>query len=97
MKKVACHTFGKDGGGVGPDLTNLAKRSDFKSMLESILTPSLVVSDQFEQHEIKLKNGTTVMGRIVSEGGGVLSVVKSGFKPLELTKIKVSAVASASL
>jgi putative heme-binding domain-containing protein len=91
---VACHTFGKDGGGVGPDLTNLAKRSDFKSMLESILTPSLVVSDQFEQHEIKLKNGTTVMGRIVSEGGGVMSVVQSGFKPLELTKIKLSTVAS---
>ncbi len=91
---VACHRFVNEGGGVGPDLTNVAKRMDFKAMIESTLNPSLVVSDQFEQHEIKLKDGSTVMGRIVSEQDGVLSVVKSGFEPNKLTKIKASAVAS---
>ena len=31
---AACHRFGTEGGGIGPDLTNLAKRSDYKSILE---------------------------------------------------------------
>ena len=28
---VACHRFGTEGGGIGPDLTNLAKRSDYNA------------------------------------------------------------------
>jgi putative heme-binding domain-containing protein len=91
---IACHHFGKDGGGVGPDLTNLAKRSDYKSILESILKPNLVVSDQFEQHELKMKNGSVVLGRIVSEENGVISLVQSGFAPNKLTKVKKADVAS---
>ena len=58
--------FGDEGGGVGPDLTNLAKRSDYKSILESTIHPNMVVSNQFEQHEITLKDGSFVMGKIVS-------------------------------
>ncbi|MFT5109254.1 MAG: putative heme-binding domain-containing protein [Pseudoalteromonas tetraodonis] len=91
---VACHRFGSEGGGVGPDLTNLAKRSDYKSILESILQPGLVVSDQFEQHEIKMKDGSVVLGRIVSQEDGVLALVQSGFEPNKLTKVKTSDMAS---
>ena len=91
---IACHNFAGEGGGVGPDLTNLAKRSDFRSMLESILDPNLVVSDQFEQHEITMKDGTTTFGRIVSEENGVLSLVQSGFTPNKLSKLKLADVAS---
>ena len=49
---------GNEGGGVGPDLTNLAKRSDYKSMLESTIHPNMVVSNQFEQHELTMKDGS---------------------------------------
>ena len=91
---IACHHFGKEGAGVGPDLTNLGKRADYKSMLESIIKPNLVVSDQYEQHSIKLKNGTKVMGRIVSENDGILSLMQSGFTPSKLTKIKSSDIVS---
>jgi len=91
---VACHRFMKEGGGIGPDLTNLAKRSDYKSILESILHPNLVVSEQFEQHELTMKDGSTVIGQIVSEDNGVLSLVQSGFTPNKLTKVKKADVAS---
>ena len=91
---VACHRFGSEGGGIGPDLTNLGKRSDFKSMLESILEPNLVVSEQFEQHELTMKDGSTVLGRIVSEENGEYALVQSGFEPLKLTKVKQSDVVS---
>jgi putative heme-binding domain-containing protein len=93
-KCVACHHFGNDGGGVGPDLTNLAKRSEYKSILESIITPNLVISDQYQQHIFELESGRIVTGRIVSEEDGVLSLVKSGFESNKLTKIKVSDIDS---
>ena len=91
---IACHRFGNEGGGVGPDLTNLAKRSDYKSILESTIHPNMVVSEQFEQHELKMKDGSIVMGRVVTEENGEYSLVQSGLEPLKLTKVKKSKVAS---
>ena len=91
---VACHRFMEEGGGVGPDLTNLAKRSDYKSILESILHPNMVVSEQFEQHELTMKDGSTVLGQVISEEDDILSLVQSAFTPEKLTKIKASDVAS---
>ena len=91
---VACHKFGNEGGGVGPDLTNLAKRSDYKSVLESTIHPNMIVSEQFEQHELKMKDGSITMGRIVTEEEGEYGLVQSGLQPLNLTKIKKSKVAS---
>jgi putative heme-binding domain-containing protein len=90
---VACHRFGPEGGGIGPDLTNLAKRSDYKAILESTLQPNLVVSEQFEQHELKMKDGSVVMGRIVGDEKGEYLLVQSGFEPLKLKKVKKSEVA----
>ncbi|MBC8347144.1 MAG: c-type cytochrome, partial [Verrucomicrobia bacterium] len=91
---VACHRVGPEGGGIGPDLTNLAKRSDYKAMLESTLQPNLVVSDQFEQHELKMKDGAVVMGRIVVDEKDSYSLVQSGLEPLKLKKVMKADVAS---
>jgi putative heme-binding domain-containing protein len=91
---VACHRFGDEGGGVGPDLTNLAKRSDYKSILESTIHPNMVVSEQFEQHELKMKNGLVILGRVVAEENGEYSLVQSGLEPLKLTKVEKAKVVS---
>ncbi|MDB0030305.1 c-type cytochrome [Opitutales bacterium] len=91
---IACHRFGNEGGGVGPDLTHLAKRSDYKSMLESTIHPNMVVSNQFEQHELTMKDGSLVIGKIVSEEKDHYSLVQSGLQPLNLTKFEKSKVAS---
>ncbi len=89
---VACHRFGDEGGGVGPDLTNLAKRSDYKSILESTIHPNMVVSEQFEQHELTMKDGSIVMGQVVAEENGEYALVQSGLDPLNLKKVKVADV-----
>ena len=91
---MACHRFGDEGGGIGPDLTNLAKRSDYKSILESTIHPSMVVSEQFEQHELTMKDGSIVMGQVVAEENGEYSLVQSGLDPLNLKKVKVADVKS---
>jgi putative heme-binding domain-containing protein len=91
---IACHRFGNEGGGVGPDLTHLAKRSDYKSMLESTIHPNMVVSNQFEQHELTMKDGSLIIGKIVSEEKDHYSLVQSGLQPMTFTKVEISKVAS---
>ena len=59
-----------------------------------ILQPNLVVSDQFEQHELKMKDGSTVLGRVMSEKDGVISLVQSGFTPNTFTKVNKADIVS---
>ncbi|MFN9040866.1 MAG: c-type cytochrome, partial [Planctomyces sp.] len=43
-----CHRFAGDGGVVGPELTAVSRRYNARTLLESIIEPSKVVSDQYE-------------------------------------------------
>ena len=49
---IKCHRYGDRGDTVGPDLTNVAKRFQKKEILESILFPSQVISDQYASQTI---------------------------------------------
>jgi putative heme-binding domain-containing protein len=64
---LACHRFDGEGGATGPDLTTTASRFDRRTLLESILEPSKVISDQYHNVIIDKKDGTEVTGRIVEE------------------------------
>ena len=62
-----CHRFGAIGRDVGPDLTTLASRFKRKDVLEAILWPSKVISDQYQAEIFELNDGKTVAGFIVRE------------------------------
>ena len=64
---VSCHRFGNEGGAVGPDLSAVAGRFSRHDLLEAILLPSKVVSDQFQNSTLVLKNGDELTGRILAE------------------------------
>jgi putative heme-binding domain-containing protein len=70
----ACHHFAGDGGAVGPDLTGLAGRFSPRDILESVLEPDKVISDQYAALEITTSSGKTVVGRITNYGGGEVTV-----------------------
>jgi hypothetical protein len=48
----------------------------------------MVVSNQYEQHELTLKNGSVMMGKIVTDSEDEYSLVQSGLEPLKLTQVK---------
>ena len=73
-KCFVCHRFDGQGGAAGPDLTGAAGRFSKRDLLESILAPDKVVSDQYRATIFILKNGKTVTGRIVNGGGDNFSV-----------------------
>jgi putative heme-binding domain-containing protein len=64
---MLCHRFGNEGGYIGPELTAAASKYAPRDILESILDPSKVVSDQFQNVMIIKKDGDAETGRLIDE------------------------------
>ncbi len=86
----ACHRFADEGGGLGPDLSGVAGRFSARDLLESIVVPSKVISDQYEAVTIQTADGRVVTGRIVNLGGDGLSISPDMFDPNNLISVKRS-------
>ncbi len=63
----SCHTMQSEGGNIGPDLTQLGNRFTTKDMLEAILDPNKVVSDQYAATVFVMKDGSSIVGRLTNE------------------------------
>jgi putative heme-binding domain-containing protein len=90
----ACHRLGNDGGSIGPDLTGSANRYTLRDLVENIVEPSKVISDQYESSIIELKNGTVITGRVTGEEGGILQVVTNPAATSEITEVRNSEIKS---
>jgi putative heme-binding domain-containing protein len=88
----ACHRLGIDGGGIGPDLTGAANRYTLGDLLENIVEPSKVISDQYESSVLEMKDGRTIVGRVSGEEGGILQVVVDPSAPNRTTDLMKSEV-----
>jgi putative heme-binding domain-containing protein len=91
---ATCHRFNGDGGSIGPDLTGAGNRYTLRDFMENIQEPSKVVSDQYDSHIIEKKDGSLVIGRVVSEDAEALQVMMNPFAPTQLTSVSVSEVKS---
>ena len=65
-KCFACHRFNNEGGGTGPDLTIVSGRFNARDLLESIIEPSKVISDQYAAIVVETTDGKSIVGRIVN-------------------------------
>jgi|688.fasta_scaffold09618_7 putative heme-binding domain-containing protein len=72
---VVCHRFGEDGGATGPDLTQAAGRFQLKDVVEAIVHPSKVISDQYKASIVQTADGKVVSGRIVNESPEKITIV----------------------
>lgn len=77
----ACHRFDNRGGAVGPDLTSLSGRFSPRDILESVLEPSKVVSDQYAAVQIVTIDGKVIVGRIVNLAGDSVRVQTNMLDP----------------
>lgn len=83
-----CHRFGKIGVAVGADLDNLAKRFKRRDMLEAILSPSKVISDQYRSSTIITKDGAVING-LALPLGDTISVVQQDGKRVEIKRSEI--------
>jgi putative heme-binding domain-containing protein len=91
---AACHRFGNEGGSVGPDLTAVAGRFSLHDLLESIVEPSKVISDQYQAVNIRMKNGDTISGRVGNLNGADVNVIEDMFEPGKMTNVKRAEIQS---
>jgi len=90
---AACHRFDGAGGGVGPDLSGVASRYTLRDLMENIIEPSKVISDQYGSEEVLLKDGSTLVGRAYAEGGKLV-VTADPRNPDESTSVALDEVKS---
>lgn len=91
-----CHRFGAEGGAVGPDLTSVGTKFSPRDLLESIIEPSKVISDQYATSSFITKDGLMVIGKLMGEENGSLLIATSPLDPTLTTLVKKDDVTSTS-
>jgi putative heme-binding domain-containing protein len=94
---ILCHRFGDEGGAAGPDLTNVTTRFKRQDILESIVEPSKVLSEQYMMTVFTMKDGSTVAGRISQENDSKAVVMNNPFDPAATTTVAKADVRSREL
>ncbi len=93
----SCHRFGNEYGGVGPELSGIANRYTMRDLLDNIMEPSKVISDQYESTLIEKTDGSSVVGRIIKEEGDIVEVAENPLNPAQITTINQSNIKSRSI
>jgi putative heme-binding domain-containing protein len=97
---VVCHRFGGDGGATGPDLTQSAGRFGLKDLVEAIVDPSKVVSDQYKATVVATSDGKSLTGRVVGETGDTITLLvdpENSSKIVTLKRSEIDEMAASSL
>jgi putative heme-binding domain-containing protein len=89
---MLCHRFGNEGGSIGPELTAVSSKYSPRDILESILEPSKVISDQFQNLSILKKDGDAQIGRLVDENDQKVVLQSNPLSPdrIEITKTEIA-------
>ncbi len=88
----ACHRYNNEGGAVGPDLTGVSGRFGVRDLLESIILPSKVISDQYGAVTIATSDGKVVTGRIMNLHGDNITINTNMLDPSAQVNVNVSKI-----
>jgi putative heme-binding domain-containing protein len=64
---IQCHRFAGEGGASGPDITGVGARFQPRDILESLIQPSKVISDQYQATDIITHKHKVFYGTVQSE------------------------------
>jgi putative heme-binding domain-containing protein len=88
-----CHRFGGRGEGVGPDLSMVSQRFQRKEILESILFPSQVISDQYASKTVVTEDGKTYTGLVAPAGEEAVTILQSNGEKLTIAHADINETA----
>ncbi|MDC0935615.1 c-type cytochrome, partial [Pirellulales bacterium] len=92
---ILCHRIGGRGESIGPDLTSVAQRFQRKEILESIVYPDHVISDQYASRTVTV-NGRTFTGMVAPRGKNQLVVLLPTGRKIEVARRDVSHVSASN-
>ncbi|CAN5345721.1 hypothetical protein BH23BAC3_BH23BAC3_27990 [soil metagenome] len=64
----ACHRFAGYGGDIGPDISTVNRRFGTEGLIEKIINPNIMISDQYSSTRVTLRNGDTIVGLVAERG-----------------------------
>jgi putative heme-binding domain-containing protein len=91
-----CHRFNGKGERIGPDLSAVAQRFTRKEILESIIYPNQVVSDQYAS-KLVTANGKTYSGIAAKNSDGSMTVLQTDGQKIELAADEIEDVQPTNL
>jgi putative heme-binding domain-containing protein len=85
-KCASCHRLAGLGGNIGPDLTSIPSKFDQNYVIEAIIDPSKVISDQYGSSTVLLADGTVLTGLVIKQAGGDITLypMQPDAKPIEV-------------
>ena len=95
-KCADCHRHGQSGEAVGPDLTSIAKRFQKKQILESILFPSHIVSDQYASTKVLTVDGKTYVGIMTVGLDDAFIITQSNGEKVSISEADIEEVATST-
>ncbi len=88
-----CHRLNGEGGAIGPDLSTAAKKFSMPDLLDAIIEPSKVISDQYGSHQVATVDGKVIIGRAIEIGNQYyVYTIDADAKPIVLEKADVEEV-----
>jgi putative heme-binding domain-containing protein len=94
---IRCHHINSEGGDIGPDLTGIHAKYPRAFIIESVLYPSKVILDGYQQVLFQTKDDQDIGGLVRNETADEVTVIDSGgakhvLKKSNITSRKVSQI-----
>jgi quinoprotein glucose dehydrogenase len=86
---IRCHTAGRGGGNVGPDLSKIGAALSREQLLEALVSPSTRIAPGYGNVDLILNNGQTVSGVLAKETDTELTITTSDAEPLVIEKARI--------
>lgn len=86
---TTCHAIGGAGGRIGPDLSSLGTSSPAETIIRSILYPSASIKEGYDLKRILKKDGSEMMGYLVSDGASDIVIRDVAGKEVSIAKSQV--------
>ncbi len=84
-----CHSLDEAKNGFGPNLSNIGSRSNAKHIVQSIVQPSEIITEGFNQQTVLTDDGQSYSGVLLEESGLTLSLGQSTGERIDIPKSSI--------
>ncbi len=81
-----CHSLDESKNGFGPNLSQIGSRSNARHMVQSIVSPSAIITEGFNQQTVTTETGEVFSGVLLKESGLSLSLGQSNGEQVDIPK-----------
>jgi putative membrane-bound dehydrogenase-like protein len=86
---VKCHSLDESKNGFGPNLSNIGSRSNVRHIVQSIVQPSEIITEGFNQQTVVTDEGQVYSGVLLEESGLTLSLGTSAGERIDIPKASI--------